>query len=98
MPTPRNTKDSIHDTADEIGATAGEAAADVKDEFHRLGSKLRANGSQLEDDLYDAGQRFAEGARKFSEAAAEQIREHPVAAFGVAFAAGMVITRWLRGR
>lgn len=87
---------------DEAGAEAVEATREqveqLQGELHRLREKLRANGAQLEDDLRAAGDRFSEGAKKFSSAAAEQIREHPLAAFGVAFAAGVVLTRLLRGR
>jgi ElaB/YqjD/DUF883 family membrane-anchored ribosome-binding protein len=87
---------------DEAGAGVADAAKEsveaTKGELHRLRAKLRSNGAQLEDDLRDAGNRFAEGAKKFSEAAAEQVREHPMAAFGIAFAAGVVVSRWLRSR
>ncbi|MGA8277821.1 MAG: hypothetical protein WB784_06465 [Rhodanobacteraceae bacterium] len=98
MATIQDTKENIDNSAERLSANAREAANEAKGEFRKLGAKLRSNTSNLEDDLCDAGQRFAEGTRKFSEAAAEQIREHPLAAFGVAFAAGMVITRWMRRR
>jgi ElaB/YqjD/DUF883 family membrane-anchored ribosome-binding protein len=87
---------------DEAGAAVADAARDSVDattgELHRLRAKLRSNGAHLEDELRDAGERFAQGAKKFSEAAAEQVREHPMAAFGIAFAAGVVVSRWLRRR
>lgn len=87
---------------DETGAEAVEATKEhveqLQSELHRLREKLRANGAQLEDDLRAASDRFSDGAKKFSAAAVEQIREHPLAAFGVAFAAGVVLTRLLRGR
>ena len=83
--------EQIANGADEINDTAG-------GELHNLRAKLRANGAQLEDDLRDAGARFADGAKKFGEAAAEQVRENPLAAFGIAFAAGLVVSRWLRRR
>ena len=38
------------------------------------------------------------GAKQFGDAAAEQIREHPLAAFGIAFAAGVLLSRLLRSR
>lgn len=90
--------DNLGDAADDAGETIKDGLKDTAEELHRLGDRLRANGTQLEDDLRDAGRRFSEGARKFGDAAAEQIREHPLAAFGVAFAAGMIVTRWLRSR
>lgn len=98
MASVREVKHHLNEAGDEI-AQGAEAAANVgEDELHGLRDKLRANGAQLEDDLRDAGARFADGAKKFSEAATEQIRENPLAAFGVAFAAGLVVSRLLRGR
>ncbi|PZQ18588.1 MAG: hypothetical protein DI564_04660 [Rhodanobacter denitrificans] len=90
------TADDLAEAADGAGETIKDGLKDTAEELHRLGDRLRANGSQLEEELRDAGQRFTDGARKFGDAAAEQIREHPLAAFGIAFAAGMIVTRWLR--
>lgn len=94
----REMKQSLDEAAEGIAATAHESVETGKEELHRLRKKLRANGAQLEDDLRDAGARFSEGAKKFSDAAVEQVREHPLAAFGIAFAAGIVVSRWLRRR
>jgi ElaB/YqjD/DUF883 family membrane-anchored ribosome-binding protein len=98
MATVREVKQQLDEAADDVGSAAQESAQAANGEFHRLREKLRSNGAQLEDDLRDAGARFAEGARKFGDAAVEQVREHPLAAFGVAFAAGLVVSRWLRRR
>ncbi len=85
---------------DEAGAEAAGAAREdvehLRGELHRLREKLRANGARLEDELRDASDRFADGAKKFGTAAAEQIREHPLAAFGIAFVAGVALSRLLR--
>ncbi|MFI4968940.1 MAG: hypothetical protein ACHP7D_01960 [Lysobacterales bacterium] len=94
----REVKQQLDETADGIGAAADESAQAANGELHRLRAKLRSNGAQLEDDLRDASARFAEGAKKFGDAAVAQVREHPLAAFGVAFAAGLVVSRWLRRR
>jgi ElaB/YqjD/DUF883 family membrane-anchored ribosome-binding protein len=50
------------------------------------------------ESIADAARGSVEGAKKFGDAAAEQIRAHPLAAFGIAFAAGALISRVLRGR
>lgn len=98
MASVREVKQKLEETgADAVEATQ-EHVEHLQNELHRLRAKLRANGAQLEDDLRAAGDRFADGAKKFGTAAAEQIREHPLAAFGVAFAAGVVLTRLLRSR
>ncbi|MEO8458978.1 MAG: hypothetical protein ABI451_00480 [Dokdonella sp.] len=99
----------IKGAAEEAGNHAAEAAQSVGNtikngidkttgELHHLRDRLSANGAHLEDELRDAGKRFSEGAKKFSEAAGEQVREHPLAAFGIAFAAGLIVSRWLRSR
>jgi ElaB/YqjD/DUF883 family membrane-anchored ribosome-binding protein len=96
---------SVREVKQQLGE-AGEAVADAADEsieatrseFHRLRAKLRANGAHLEDELREAGERFAEGAKTFGAAATEQVRAHPMAAFGVAFAAGFILSRVLRRR
>lgn len=90
----RGTKADNESLADTARETADEARA----ELHALRAKLKANGAKLESELHDAGERFSEGARKLGDAAAEQVRAHPLAAFGVAFAAGLVVSRLLRSR
>jgi len=91
-------RDTLEDTGESIADAAKSGVKAAKSEFGKLGAKLRANGARLEDELQDARERIGEGARKFGDAAAEQIREHPLAAFGIAFAAGVVLSRILRSR
>jgi ElaB/YqjD/DUF883 family membrane-anchored ribosome-binding protein len=98
MATLRDTKQAAEDVGETMASTARDSAAAARGEFSKLGAKLRANGARLEDELQDARDRLGEGARKFGDAAAEQIREHPLAAFGIAFAAGVLISRMLRSR
>jgi ElaB/YqjD/DUF883 family membrane-anchored ribosome-binding protein len=98
MATVRDMKQQIDEAGADVAEAAREGVETTTGEFHRLRAKLRSNGAHLEDELRDAGERFAEGAKKFSEAATEQVREHPLAAFGIAFAAGVVVSRWLRSR
>jgi ElaB/YqjD/DUF883 family membrane-anchored ribosome-binding protein len=94
----REVKQQLDEGRDDVADAASESAQAAAGEMHRLRDKLRANGAELEDELRDAGERFAEGARTLREAAIEQVREHPLAAFGIAFAAGYVASRWLRRR
>ncbi len=98
MASVREVKQHLDEGRERIAEDA-EAIGDASEnDLHTLREKLRANGARLEDDLRDAGTRLADGAKKFSEAATEQIRDNPLAAFGVAFAAGIVISRLLRRR
>src|SRR3982751_4351747 len=98
MSTLRDTKQAVGDVSDEVAEAARGSADAARTEFSRLGAKLRANGARLEEDLADARERLSDGAKQFGDAAAEQIREHPLAAFGIAFAAGVLLSRLLRSR
>lgn len=98
MATVREMKQQLNEAGNDAVAAAEDTTTAAQGEFHRLGAKLRSNGAQLEEDLHDAGARFADGARTFGDAAIEQVREHPLAAFGIAFAAGVVVSRLLRRR
>jgi ElaB/YqjD/DUF883 family membrane-anchored ribosome-binding protein len=94
----REVKQQLDEGRDDVAEAANETAQEAAGELHRLGAKLRENGAELEDELRDAGERFAEGARTLRDAAVEQVREHPLAAFGIAFAAGYVASRLMRRR
>lgn len=94
----REVKQSIDDAGDAVSEAGSESARAVKGELHALREKLRANTAHLEEELRDASDRFVEGTRTFRAAAVEQVREHPLAAFGVAFAAGVIVTRLMRRR
>jgi ElaB/YqjD/DUF883 family membrane-anchored ribosome-binding protein len=98
MASVREVKQQLDDAGDDVKAAAHETAEATRSELRRLREKLRANGAQLEEELREAGERFAEGAKTFGNAAAEQVRAHPMAAFGIAFAAGFVLSRALRRR
>lgn len=84
--------DAAHVAADKISNGLDEAARGAS----RFSQRLRENGADLQDELLDAGERFSEGAKRIGDVAAEQIRAHPLAAFGIAFAIGVVATRLMR--
>lgn len=98
MASVREVKRQLDEAGDDVAEAAQASARAAGDELNGLRAKLRANGAQLEDELRAAGERFVEGTRTLRAAAVEQVREHPLAAFGVAFAAGVVASRLLRRR
>ena len=57
----------------------------------RFSERLRSNGSALNEELSAAGERFG-------VVATEQIRAHPLAAIGIAVAAGVLVSRLMRRR
>lgn len=105
MNTTRETKQDIKEGADEaanaasqVGATLKSGVEQTASELRRLGNRLSANGANLEEELRDAGERFSDGFGKISTATSEQIRANPLAAAGIAFAAGYVLSRLFRSR
>lgn len=90
--------DAAVKAASEVGSTLKSGIDQTTSEFQRLGSRLSANGANLEEELRDAGERFADGFGKISTATSEQIRANPLAAAGMAFAAGYVLSRLFRSR
>lgn len=105
MVTTRETKQAIEATADEAVETATRVSDTLKNgidetagEFKRLRDRLGANGAHLEDELREAGDRFVDGFSKITSATSEQIRANPLAAAGIAFAAGYVLSRLFRSR
>lgn len=52
--------------------------------------------TSLEAQLRDSGEQLLASAKEISEAAGKQMRTHPLAAFGVAFGASIVVARLLR--
>lgn len=71
-----------------INGSSGEAAEDIEEISERL--------ADLEDQLRVAGERLRESAKVLSGVASRQMQLHPLAAFGVAFFAGIAVARILR--
>ncbi|MEO7934818.1 MAG: hypothetical protein ABIR27_01020 [Dokdonella sp.] len=82
-----NVADQISDGIDQVARTAS-----------RFSERLRHNGSALQDELSAAGERFGDGAKRFGSVATDQIRAHPIAAIGIAVAAGVLLSRLTRRR
>ena len=94
----REVRQQLDDAGEDVAVAVDESVDAGKGELHRLRAKLRANGAHLEDELRDAGARLTDGARTLGSALSEQVREHPLAAFGIAFAAGVIVSRAMRRR
>lgn len=80
-----NAANGIHD-----GVDAVEGAVDTSvDSFS-------ARLASLETQLRESGERVLANAKDLGDVASKQMRSHPLAAFGVAFVAGIAIARLLR--
>lgn len=83
---------------DKVAGQISDGIEEVARSASRFGEKLRSNGTALNEELSAAGERFGEGAKRLGSIASEQIRAHPLAAIGIAVAAGVIASRLLRRR
>ncbi|MFA7321346.1 MAG: hypothetical protein WC000_07765 [Dokdonella sp.] len=83
---------------DKVTSQISEGIDEVARSASRFSEKLRNNGAALNEELSAAGERFGEGAKRLGSIASEQIRAHPLAAVGIAVAAGVIASRLLRRR
>lgn len=73
-----------------------QAARVAADGFRQAADSLRSAGRMAGEELSEAGSAAARGARDLWDQAGEAIRKNPMAAAGIAFAAGVVLSRLLR--
>jgi ElaB/YqjD/DUF883 family membrane-anchored ribosome-binding protein len=92
MNTEKKIKSATADAAEKIHNGVDIAEDTVDASVDGASARLAA----LEAQLRDTGERLLASAKEISAAAGTQVRTHPLAAFGVAFAAGIVVARILR--
>jgi ElaB/YqjD/DUF883 family membrane-anchored ribosome-binding protein len=102
MSTAGRANDMSADESGKSASTVSDKISDGIDEVARSASRfsdrLRSNAGALHEDLSAAGERFGDGAKRLGTVASEQIRAHPLAAVGIAVAAGFVVSRLMRRR
>lgn len=92
MKAERTIKSAAADAAANIHNGVDAVADDVDAAVDSLGARLAA----LEAQWREHGAELLASAREIGGVAGKQVRAHPVAAFGVAFVAGMVVAKLLR--
>jgi ElaB/YqjD/DUF883 family membrane-anchored ribosome-binding protein len=85
-------KSSAAQAADRIHNGVDAAEETIDESVDGFSARL----ALLEAQLRDSGERLLANAKQLSDVAGKQVRTHPVAAFGVAFVAGIVVARLLR--
>lgn len=85
-------KAQIHKTAERIEDGVEAAAAGIANGA----DALDAQRDELLETLRDLGRRMLESSKALSDEAARQARLRPLAAFGAAFIAGVIVARVLR--
>lgn len=78
--------------AEEENIRVNNGGSSANEELDEVGERLEA----IEEQLRIAGDRLLESAKALSSAASKQMQLHPMAAFGVAFLAGITVARLLR--
>jgi len=74
-----------------------ENAADMAERgIHDASSALGTNIEELEERLREVSDRLADAAKTMRSIASQQVHEHPVAAFGIAFLAGVAVAKLLQ--
>jgi ElaB/YqjD/DUF883 family membrane-anchored ribosome-binding protein len=88
----RTIKSAAADVADKIHNGVNAAEDKLDESVDSVSTRL----ASLEAQLRDTGERLLANAKELSETAGNQMRTHPLAAFGVAFVAGIAVARLLR--
>lgn len=103
MKAERTIKSAAADVSDKIHNGTAEAASRIHDSVDAAEERvddavdsLSARLASLEAKWREHGEELLESAREIGDVAGKQVRAHPVAAFGVAFVAGMVVAKLMR--
>jgi len=92
MKAERTIKDATAAAASGIHNGVDAAEEHVDEAVDTLSARLAA----LEAQWREHGEELLAGAREIGDVAGKQVRAHPVAAFGVAFLAGMIFAKMMR--
>jgi len=86
------TKARIRKSAEQIESGVAAAAASLTNGADAVGEQ----SDELQEKLRDIGRRLLDTSKELGDEAAKQARLRPLAVFGVAFVAGIIVARVLR--
>lgn len=92
MRTEKATKETIHSTADKLHNGIDVANEKLDETVDAFSTRL----ASMEARLRDYGEQFLSSAKDVSKTARKHATTHPLAAFGIAFVAGVTVARLLR--
>lgn len=90
---------ATNETAAAVGQSTEhlrDAARAAADGFRQAAEGLKGATRAAGEELSEAGAAAARGATDLWDQAGEAIRKNPMAAFGIAFAAGLILSRLTR--
>jgi hypothetical protein len=85
-------KAQILESADQIESGVAAAAASLGNGAEAVSEQ----GDDLQDKLSDFGRRLLDGTQELTDEASRQAHLRPLAVFGIAFVAGVIVARALR--
>lgn len=88
----KTVKAKIHKSAEQIETGVESAAQKLADSADTIARK----SDELHDDMAEMAKTLRENTKGFADDAAKRVREHPLASFGLAFVAGILVARALR--
>src|ERR1700736_4686673 len=92
MKTENTIKTKVADAADKLHNGVDKTEEKIDESVDEFSTRL----ASLEAQLRESGERLLASAKEMSGLASTQMRTHPLAAFGVAFVAGIAVARLLR--
>jgi ElaB/YqjD/DUF883 family membrane-anchored ribosome-binding protein len=90
------TVDQADDAMDEVAQRIHNGVDAANEKIKEAAAEIEDHASDLESQLRDSGERLLESARKIGDVISRQTKEHPLAACGIAFVAGIAVARMLR--
>lgn len=87
---------ATHSTVDDLAERARNHVDATADRVDDTIDEYADRFADLEAQLRSAGDRLVENAKVLSAEASRHTRSHPLAAIGIAFAAGIVVSKLLR--
>lgn len=88
----KETKAQINMAADHVESGVAAAAASLGNGIEALGEQR----DEMLDTLRDVGRRLLDSTKALTDEAARQARLRPLAVFGLAFVAGIIVARVVR--
>ena len=82
--------------AEPIGTGVEGAATEAEERVEAAAAGLNADFEELEARLRDAADRLTDSAKAIGSIASRQVQAHPLAAFGIAFLAGITVAKLMR--
>lgn len=93
-----STETEIHRTTEQVAQKAHEAIDRIAAQVERAEERIRAAAVNAEETLKQSRDKAKVRAGEVTDEVTSYMQQHPVAALGIAFGAGLLVAALLRGR